>query len=85
VDPEAIHELGLRGAGDENRTRTISLGSAVNAPGYGADLPTLVRRTIRGSPLITLVNGPLMAQGHAQEPVRSSRSPATGHLPGGQP
>ena len=25
MDPEAIHELGPRGAGDENRTRTISL------------------------------------------------------------
>jgi hypothetical protein len=27
-----VHELGLRGAGDENRTRTISLGSRAVPP-----------------------------------------------------
>jgi hypothetical protein len=51
----------LSGAGDENRTRTISLGSsAVTAP-RGADLAFLAVPSDRGCPLVTLVNGTLRA------------------------
>ena len=63
MDPEAIHELGLRGAGDENRTRTISLGirpiRISDRPGLG------IRRTAgnRDGPWDTGGNGPPMARG----------------------
>jgi len=38
---EAVSELGLRGAGDENRTRTISLGSSAVTAARGADQVSL--------------------------------------------
>jgi hypothetical protein len=44
------------GAGDGNRTRTISLGSREVTPGY---IPELLAVWIDcGDPLITLINGP---------------------------
>src|SRR6266568_4384396 len=50
------------GAGDENRTRTISLGSGAITAASGVDLRTPVAASGRGCPLITLLNGPLMAR-----------------------
>src|ERR1700683_2684881 len=50
------------GAGDENRTRTISLGSGAITAAHGADLREKVAARDRGCPLVTLANGPLMAQ-----------------------
>jgi hypothetical protein len=40
--------LGFRGAGDGNRTRTISLGSSTIAPGYGPELPFMAVWIDRG-------------------------------------
>jgi hypothetical protein len=61
VDPEAIHELGLRGAGDENRTRTISLGNRqIGAPDH-ADLGIRCTASDPHGPCDTRVNGPPMA------------------------
>ena len=50
------------GAGDENRTRTISLGSAAVTAARGVDQASLAVPSDPGCPLITLANGPLMAQ-----------------------
>jgi hypothetical protein len=50
------------GAGDENRTRTISLGSGAITAARGADLAYLQVPSDRGCPLVTLVNGTLMAR-----------------------
>ncbi len=56
-------DLGLHvRAGDENRTRTISLGSAAATAARGADLASLAVLSDRSCPLITLANGPLMAR-----------------------
>jgi hypothetical protein len=61
--PAARAYLGPRmGAGDENRTRTISLGSAAVTAASGADLPVQVPARDRDCPLVTLANGPLMAR-----------------------
>jgi hypothetical protein len=55
--------LGLYvGAGDENRTRTISLGSGAITAASGTDLHVQVSASGRGYLLVTLANGPLMAQ-----------------------
>ena len=56
------------GAGDENRTRTISLGSAAVTAARDADLVFLAAVSDPGCPLVTLVNGPLMARrrGHIE-------------------
>jgi hypothetical protein len=40
-DSRLCRDLGLPGAGDENRTRTISLGSAAVTATRGADLASL--------------------------------------------
>jgi hypothetical protein len=56
VDPEAIHELGLRGAGDENRTRTISLGIRPIRAARAADQPAWATGDVRDWPLVTLAN-----------------------------
>jgi hypothetical protein len=56
-------DLGLHdGAGDGNRTRTVSLGSGTVPAARGADLLTVETRSTRDWPLITLVNGTLMAR-----------------------
>ena len=52
----------MLGAGDENRTRTISLGSAAVTAARGADRVAVPVPSDRGCPLVTLVNGPLMAR-----------------------
>jgi hypothetical protein len=63
----APHRLALTcknvaGAGDENRTRTISLGSSAVTAARDADLVTVAVPSDRGCPLVTLVNSPLMAR-----------------------
>jgi hypothetical protein len=45
------------GAGDENRTRTISLGSGAVTAASGLDLRVQVSAGGRGCPLVTLANG----------------------------
>ncbi len=56
-------ELGFRGAGDGNRTRTISLGNQqIGAPDH-ADLGTRCTASDRHGPYDTRVNGPPMARG----------------------
>jgi hypothetical protein len=65
---------GLRqrgGAGDENRTRTISLGSTAVTAASGADLPVQVSASDRGCLLLTLANGPLMAQPSCSDPQQT--------------
>jgi hypothetical protein len=49
-------------AGDENRTRTISLGSGAVTTAEGTDLLILVASSSRDCPLVTLANGTLMAR-----------------------
>jgi hypothetical protein len=52
---------GTTGAGDGNRTRMTSL-EGVWRPGVrAAELQTLMLLSSRGYPLLTMVNGPLMA------------------------
>jgi hypothetical protein len=60
--PDSYPDLGFRGAGDENRTRTISLGSSAVTAARGADQASLAVPSDRGWPLVTLVNGTLMAR-----------------------
>jgi hypothetical protein len=55
-------DLGLLGAGDENRTRTISLGSGPVTAARGADQASLAVPSDPGCPLVTLANGTLMAR-----------------------
>ena len=50
------------GAGDENRTRTMSLGSRAVTAAWCAELATLMIPSSRGCPLVTLANGTLMAR-----------------------
>ena len=62
-DGSDASDLALRGgAGDENRTRTISLGSGAVTAAEGPDLLVLVVHSSRDCPLITLANGTLMAR-----------------------
>jgi hypothetical protein len=56
------------GAGDENRTRTISLGSTATTAANGLDLPVQMSASGRGYPLVTLANGPLMARRSCTDP-----------------
>ena len=79
-----------RGAGDENRTRTISLGSVAVTAARGADQPGWLARGGRGCPLVTLVNGTLMARrSKIAVPVNHlvcrRPSPALPGTPGGRP
>jgi hypothetical protein len=58
-----IPDLGLRGgAGDENRTRTISLGICPVAQVRAAELGIQVPASDRDSPPFAAVNGTLMAR-----------------------
>src|SRR5216683_2232966 len=50
------------GAGDENRTRTISLGSSAVTAARGADQASLAVPSDPGCSLVTLANGTLMAR-----------------------
>jgi hypothetical protein len=53
----------LLGAGDGNRTRTVSLGSGTVTADVDPDLAVLAAAwTDRGEPLITLANGTIMAR-----------------------
>jgi hypothetical protein len=54
--------MNLAGAGDENRTRTISLGICRTARRTGPDLRFDGSVSDRERPLFTGVNGPLMAR-----------------------
>jgi hypothetical protein len=68
------------GAGDENRTRTISLGSRAVTAAKAADLPVLVVRSSRDCPLVTLANGTLMAQRSSSSLRADQRRAAGGWL-----
>jgi hypothetical protein len=73
--PESRSEQ-LCGAGDENRTRTVSLGiCAVTAPTW-PDLRRGVSMSDRQRPLVTGVNGTLMARRTVVRPALMSPCPA---------
>jgi hypothetical protein len=72
------------GAGDENRTRTISLGSCTVPAAQGADLATLGAGSTRGRPLITLADGTAISRRSAVQrvlvlPSHLARSPLVLH------
>jgi hypothetical protein len=52
----------VAGARDENRTRTISLGSRPIHAATAADLPGRVTAGVRDCPLVTLANCTLIAR-----------------------
>jgi hypothetical protein len=60
---EASGRTQVLGAGDENRTRTVSLGIARICPVLAADLRVRSPASDRDCPLFTGANGPLMARG----------------------
>jgi hypothetical protein len=62
-DRESISHLGLRGgAGDGNRTRTVSLGINRQAQATRPDLGDRVSMSDRDGPWFTVLNGTLMAR-----------------------
>jgi hypothetical protein len=61
-DSRLCRDLGLPGAGDGNRTRTISLGICTVRASTGPDLRCEVSASDRERPPVTGPNGPLMAR-----------------------
>jgi len=85
------------GAGDGNRTRTISLGAVPSGPVTWPDLRGRVSASDRERPLVTGVNGPLMARrssselqpggfeanlGERSKPNQEKDGPLRGAMPG---
>jgi hypothetical protein len=62
----------IRGAGDENRTRTISLGIRQIRGQCGSDLVIRLTARDRNSPSATVPNGPPMARGRGERLNRSN-------------
>jgi hypothetical protein len=61
------------GAGDGNRTRAVSLGIAGILPRWGVDLGLRPVVSGRGCPLVTALNGTLMARRSARDLVFPAR------------
>ena len=79
--PDSGSDLDFRvGAGDGNRTRTISLGICAIRASTGLDLRGGLSVSDRKRPLLTGVNGPLMARRPRGPTCRPSAFQA-GHIP----
>ena len=83
-DRRALSCTNVAGAGDENRTRTISLGSSAVTAARGADQALLVVPSDPGCPLVTLANGTLMARRSCPD-VKRTRVGRAGSVPCSSP